>query len=111
MYSTDEITDFTHGLDKIALTGTGGLARTPTGIDFAQSGAAFTTVAAAQTYAQQLLDNDTTHTGSEVAAIQVGADTYLFYNSVGTEGGTIDSIIKLDNFAGTSTTLTTADFI
>ena len=101
VYSGDEIVDFTHAADKITL------GRTPGAIDY-QSGASFTSVTAAQTFAQQLLDADTTHSGSEVAAVQVGNDTFLFFNGAAADGGSIDSAIKLDNFV--ATTLTTSDF-
>lgn len=111
VYSTDEIIDFTHGTDKLQLLdgAAGATARTPTFIDLQTSGATFTTVGAAMVYAQQLLDNDTTHGGTEVAAIQVNSDTYLFYNSQASDGSAIDSIVRLDNF--TANTLTTGDFI
>ena len=105
---TDEITDFTSGQDTLY-------------VDFAvdhvyhqQTGVTFTSVDAALTYAEQLLDGATA-AGTEVAAIQVGADTYLFYNDQGgntvdgTATHTIDQVIKLDGV--TSTALTTDDFV
>ncbi len=104
---TDVITDFTSGQDTLY-------------VNFAvdhvyhqQTGVTFTSVDAALTYAEQLLDGQTA-AGTEVASIQVGADTYLFYNDQGgnvvdgTATHTIDQVIKLAGV--TSTTLTTDDF-
>ena len=83
----DTIADFQVGLDRIQL----GFAVAGDGYLRQGDGAAFSSVSAAQTYAQQLMDN---HTGTnEVAAVGVGADTYLFFSGAG--GATIDSTIKL----------------
>jgi serralysin len=69
------------------------------GLIFQQAGVTVTTLAAAQTYAEQLLDQ---HVGAgEVAAIQVGNDTILFYNSAGVDvtgadpAHSIDSAVRL----------------
>jgi Ca2+-binding RTX toxin-like protein len=108
----DSITDFAHGVDKIDLEGVTAAAGDDPAIAasviYAQAGVTFTTVSAAQTYAQQLLD-DTAATANtyEIASIQVGGDTYLFSQ----EGGeaAINSIIRLD---GTNaSTVTNSDFI
>jgi hypothetical protein len=64
-----------------------------------------TSVAAGLTYAQQLLD---AHSGTtDVAALNVGSDTYLFYNASG-GGATIDSLIKLTGVDAANITI--ADF-
>ena len=97
-YFADTITDFTHGTDQILLdngqgTGTGNLLH-------AQAGIVLTSVAAALTYAQQLLD---AHAGtSDLAVLEVGSDAYLFYGSNG--AATIDSIIKLAGVDASSIT-------
>ena len=92
----DTITDFTDGQDHIAL----GFA--PTAV---VHGAFAGTVAQALTYAQQLLDGQSS--SSEVAAVQVGNDTLLFYGNSG--GHIADSVIDLQNVTGTS--IGTSDFI
>jgi len=104
-----EVTDFHHGEDAINLTfttSTGGTTPVLT-TDFSSvldanvlhqsSGATFTTEAAAETYAGQLLASHLTAAAGapQVAAIQVNNDTYLFYSSTATSAA-IDSVIKLD---------------
>ena len=105
------ITDFTHGSDLIDIGNPGFV------VDhiYQQSGVTFTSVDAAQTYAEGLMDHTNgTYTG-EVAAIQVGSDTYLFYNNTNHDvtgadpAHSIDSVIKLAGV--TATTITTHDFI
>ena len=88
-FFTDTITDFTHGSDKIDLPGTIGVA---TGdVLHAQAGVVLSSVGAALTYAQQLLD---AHAGTtDVAVLEVGSDAYMFYS--GSAGITADSLIKL----------------
>lgn len=93
---TDRITDFTHGTDHIAL-------------DFAPAAvltaASQTSLSAAAATAQQLFDG---HAGdAEVAALQVGGDTYLFYGSGG--GAHVDSAIMLQ--AASSSTIGASDFV
>lgn len=102
-YFTDVVTDFTSGDDTIAL---------PFEVDadilLQDNGVTFTTVAAALTYAQELLDDDAV--AGSVAAIQVGADTYLFYDEDGeyTLDGDITSAVLLKGV--TAADLTVDDF-
>ncbi|MBO9379764.1 calcium-binding protein [Sphingomonas histidinilytica] len=88
----ETITDFSTDEDIISLTG---LTVTEDNLIFQNSGVAFTTVTAALDYVEGVLVAGTA--AGSVAAIQVGADTYLFYDSDGeyTTDQTIDSIIKL----------------
>lgn len=111
----DTITDFTTGEDHISLANGG--SAPPGFLPFVYhqgAGVTFTSAAAAQVYAEQLMDNGT-HAGGEVAAIQVGADTYLFYNDTnhdvtGADGAhSINEAIKLTGV--TASTITTDDFI
>jgi serralysin len=99
---TDTITDFTSGDDLIQIAGV----TDSTTILYAGEGFSVSTFTAAQSYANTLLAG---HTGTdEVVALNVGSDTYLFYNSAHT-GDTADSAILLtgvnaaditiDNFA------------
>jgi len=93
--STDVIMDFQHGTDHLEL----GFA--PAAL---LAGTA-TTLAAAQTAAQALLDG---HAGDhEVAAVQVGTDTYLLWNGAG--AAIVDSAVQLHGV--TATTLALTDFV
>jgi len=93
--ATDVIMDFQHGTDHIALGFAPAALLTGTAA----------TLAAGQTAAQALLDG---HAGDhEVAAVQVGTDTYLFWNGLG--AATVDSAVQLHG--ATATTLTLTDFI
>lgn len=92
----DTITDFTGGQDHFAL------GFSPTQV---VHGAFAGTVAEALVYAQHLLDGQ--NSGSEIAAVQVGNDTLLFYNNSG--GQIADSVIDLHNVIGTS--IGAGDFI
>jgi serralysin len=113
----DTITDFTTGEDHISIYDPGSPGAPP-GFTVNQvyhqaTGVTFTSAAAAQVYAEQLMDNGT-HTG-EVAAIQVGADTYLFYNDTNhdvTGADPVHSINEAIKLTGvTASTITTDDFI
>jgi Ca2+-binding RTX toxin-like protein len=89
-WATDEITDFSHGLDTI-------------GLDFhpvqVLSGSA-ASMDAALTLANSLVG---AHSGdADVAAVTVGNDTYLFWDAAG-QGGTIDSAVKIDHVHDTFT--------
>jgi serralysin len=95
--AVDTITDFTEGQDEIDLD-----------FDVAQVltavGQSFADLAAAQSYATQLLTGDA---GTrEVAALGVGADTFLFFTGWG--GDAVDSVVRLANVQ--PDTITTADF-
>lgn len=91
--SYQEITDFQVGVDDIDLSfalKAGDL------LTVVQQ---FATVSAAQAQAQSLLD---AHAGTtDVAALRVGADTFLFYHDGGTAGA-IDSIVKLDGVSNSA---------
>jgi len=92
-YQTDEITDFTSGTDKLALS------FHPAGLI---SGSA-ASVDAAAAWAAQALGG---HAGTaDVAAVTVGSDTYLFYDDHGA-GGAIDAAIKLDHIAASGLHIT-----
>lgn len=96
-----EITDFTPGIDHIDLS----FAVGPNDVLTTDGSIFFTQASAARIYAQQLLDS---HVGvTDIAALRVGPDIYLFYNGSGT-GAAIDSAIKLDGLAAT---LSPASFI
>jgi Ca2+-binding RTX toxin-like protein len=92
----DRITDFSHGIDHIAL----GFAPAALLTSGAQA-----SIAAALSTAQQLFDSHSG--GSEVAALQVGGDTYLFYGSAG--GAHVDSVIMLGGVA--SGAISVSDFV
>lgn len=97
---TDVITDFASGQDHLHLP------FVPATVLGQQAGVTFSSVDAAQVYAQQVLD---AHTGTnEVAHIVVGGDSYLFYNDTGADNTTINEVIKLQ---GDTTLLTTTDFV
>lgn len=78
----DQITDFTDGTDKLHMDANGGL---PSVLHAATG---FSDEASAAAYAQSALGFST----GEAAALQVGADTYLFY----TIGAGSDAVVKLD---------------
>lgn len=93
----DQITDFTIGQDRIDLGGMIGASSAD--ILHVGDGASFTSVDAARIFAQQLIDNaGIANAGANltaVAAIQIGSDTYLFYDDNGVDG-VINATIKLD---------------
>jgi len=92
----DRIVDFTDGSDLISL----GFLPTALLTGAAQSGAT-----AAATTAQQLFDSNAGN--GEVAALMVGSDTYLFYNSTG--GASVDSAIVIAGI--NAAVFSAADFI
>ena len=93
---TDIITDFTDGVDKIALGFT---------VTAVLTGSAQSSLSAAMTTAQQLADG---HGGNgEVVALSVGSDTYLFYASDG--GATVNSAVDLK--AAAISAFDTTDFV
>jgi Ca2+-binding RTX toxin-like protein len=94
--SADVVQDYLHGTDYILL----GFA--PAAVLAGGSQASF---AAAQTAAQGLFDG---HAGDhEVAAFQVGSDTYLFWGDHG--GETVDSAVQLQGV--TASTIGLSDFL
>lgn len=97
----DEITDFTHGEDVIAIGNDAGGARAVLHGD----GSAFADYGAAESYARSIVAAAGA-TGA-IAAVQVGSDTFLFYNEAGS-GSAVDSAIKLDHVSAAS--LQASDF-
>jgi Ca2+-binding RTX toxin-like protein len=95
-YIADVVADFANGTDKLTL----GFAPAAILTDVAQA-----SVAAALATARSLFDG---RAGDrEVAALQVGSDTYLFFNGSG--GGSVDSAITLTNLA--PSVVDTTDFV
>jgi len=95
-YLADEITDFTSGIDKIAL------GFHPAALLHGSAAS----VSDAATWATQALQAQAGQ--ADVAAVTVGGDTYLFYNDAGT-GGALNSAIHLDHVVDSALTLT--DFV
>jgi Ca2+-binding RTX toxin-like protein len=95
-WAVDEVTDFTAGLDKLML-------------DFHPAAVlqgSATSESAAFAYAAQLLQ---AHAGAaDVAAVTVGNDTYMFWDSTG-HGGAADSAVLVDHVKASS--FSVADFI
>jgi len=91
----DEVTDFADGIDYLHVNAFIG-SMLPTLLH--ADGQSFADFAAAETYATTLLASANGAT-SEVAALQVGSDTFLFYSNLGWPGGAIDSAVKLDHVA------------
>jgi serralysin len=91
--SWDEILDFTDGTDKFHMDTIGG------GLPVVlHAGQSFADEASAAAYAQNAFAGAGS---SEAAALQVGADTYLFY-TIASLGSPIDAVVKLDGInAGT----------
>ncbi|HMI18772.1 MAG TPA: calcium-binding protein, partial [Sphingomonas sp.] len=93
---TDEVTDFASGSDKFALD------FHPTQLLHGSANS----VSAAMTFATQQLE---AHAGQgDVAAVTVGSDTYMFWDSTG-HGGAVDSAVKVDHVH--DTIFSTADFV
>jgi len=97
---TDWIDGFTHGNDHLSL------GFTVTGIETASGGTVtnFANVDDAYTYAKAILAGH----GTEVAALEVGTDTYLFWDSSHSTG-TVDSVLGLGHYD--ATTVVKADFV
>jgi len=95
----DQINGFVHGTDTLAF------GFSVTAIDTA-SGTATTFANAddAYTYAKAILAGH----GTEVAALQVGTDTFLFWDSTHSTG-TVDSVVELHTY--TASTVVKADFV
>jgi serralysin len=92
----DRITDFTDGQDRL------GIGYLPATV---LTGASQFSVSGASSLAQQLFNGNAGT--SEVAAIAIGSDTYIFYSSNG--GATVDSAIQI---IGVSPSIvTTTDFV
>lgn len=91
--SWDEITDYQHGTDKLHMDTIGG------GLPAVlHAASAFADEASAAAYAQSVFSGAGS---SEAAALQVGADTYLFY-TISRLGSPADAVVKLDGIdAGT----------
>lgn len=96
-YFFQEVTDFLHGTDHLAIGHT-----LADGAVHAATIAGFAGADAAIAYARQIL----TGTPNDVAAIQVGGDTYVAWAS---GGGEIDSVVKLDGVR--ADTVTASDFV
>lgn len=107
-FFTDNIRDFADGSDELRISSTTGMVGdSESEIVRGEAGASFTSVSAARDYAQGLLNLNSA--ANDVAIIRVSDDIYLFYDSTGVQGASIDSIIKIQG--ATSTLLfTTADF-
>jgi len=86
---TDAITDFTNGADKISL------GFTVSAVIHGAAGVTFADSTAAENYAQGLLNASTGTHGTEVAAITVGANTFLFYDDTHTSA-TVNSAIQVN---------------
>ena len=99
---TDSITDFTVDEDTIQL---GFLPDAAGDIVYQAAGVTFSAFTPAVTYAQQLLDaNGGVGDYDTVVALQVGSDTYLFYNDA-EAATTATSAIKLSGVTATTITL------
>lgn len=97
----DVVTDFQVG-EHISIPGGG------THVYYAAAGMNFASATAAQAYAEQAMEAQLA--GNEVAAIQVGSDTYLFYSDEGYVDAShhITSAVRL--IGVTATDLTAATF-
>ena len=111
----ETVVDFENGIDQFQIRGSSSSVvafGTATGdVVRGTTDAVFTTVSAATTYAQQLLDANASTT--DVAAVKVGNDVYLFWGSAGTATAAIDNIVKLQGVTDVSliTGGATGDFI
>lgn len=99
----DAILDFEDGVDKIRINS--GIGTAAGDVLQVAGGTSFATVAGALARAKQLLD---AHAGTlDVAVLQVGSDSYLFYND--SDGATINSIVRISGV--TPDKITSADFV
>jgi len=96
--ASDEIAGFVHGTDHLSI------GFSVTTVDHASAGTVFANAHDALTYANAILSGH----GTEVAALDVGTDTFLFWDSSHSTG-TVDSVIHVDGIA--SSTLDKTDFI
>lgn len=97
----DQITDFTDGQDHIQL------GFDVTSVLHADAGTTFGNMAAAQNFAQNLIAG-AADGATDVAALTVGTDTYLFFNGAGTDAA-IDSAVHVLGIDSAS--ITSADFV
>jgi len=98
--SWDEITDFQDGADKFHVTTIG--AGLPVVV---HAGQTFADEASAAAYAQSAFNGAGS---SEAAALQVGADTYLFY-TIANLGSPVDAVVRLDGISAAS--IDQSDFV
>jgi len=95
----DNITGFVHGTDTLSI------GFSVTGIETASGTAtSFANADDAYTYAKAILAGH----GTEVAALEVGTDTFLFWDSTHSTG-TIDSVVELHAY--TASTIVKGDFV
>jgi len=95
---TDWIDGFRHGNDTLSI------GFSVTGIEVATSGTNFNNPDDALTYAKAILAGH----GTEVAALEVGTDTFLFWDSSHSTG-TVDSVLALGHYD--AATIVKADFV
>jgi serralysin len=103
--TTDVITDFNaDGTDHISL------GFTVSAVLHAQAGLTFVDSSAAETYAQTLLAASTGTHGTEVAAIDVGGDTYLFWDDTHSSAAA-NSVVELTGVTASDIAGNGADFV
>jgi serralysin len=96
----DEITDYESGADKLHMDVVGsGLP------EVIHAASVFADEASAAAYAQAAFSGAGS---SEAAALQVGADTYLFYTAASV-GSPVDAVVKLDGI--NAATISQSDFV
>ncbi|MHA3792047.1 calcium-binding protein [Sphingomonas sp. YL-JM2C] len=101
----DTITDFTVDSDLLKIENFDG---GDVNVIHQGAGVTLSTFAAAQTYAQGLLSAGGGAADSSIVAVQVGTDTYLFYDSDG-EYATTDTINSYIHLTGVTAADVTAD--
>lgn len=102
----DEVTDYNAGIDHLHVNAfTGSMLPT---VIHALPGDTFADFGAASAYAANSLDARNSPT-SEIAALQVGSDTFLFYSNLGFPGSSIDSAARLDHVIAAN--ITGSDFV